>query len=129
MFWNLHVVFNAGSFSGREWGNIWVPPRKETFFPDTLSHLDIDELNSPHEETLKLISEWEPCNIEFPMGIPLICKVQIQVPGLRDKGSSQSYYAMQHTEGYELLCHKNKSTFLIHKEREWYPGIMNVHPC
>jgi hypothetical protein len=62
----------------------------------------------PQEEALTLLSESEHSNIEFPMHTALIFKEQMKVPGLRNKGLSQPYYAMQHIEGYDLLCYKNK---------------------
>jgi hypothetical protein len=69
-------------------------PGKENVVADALSCLDIDELTIPKEETLALLSESENSNIKFPKYTALIFKEQIKVPGLREKGLSQSYYSM-----------------------------------
>ena len=71
---------------------------------DASSRLDIDDLKIQEEEALALLSESEHSNIKFPMHTALIFKEQIKVPGLRKKGLSQPYYAMQHIERYDLLC-------------------------
>ena len=42
------------------------------------------------------------------MHTALIFKEQNKVPGLRNKELSQPHYAMQHIEGYDLLCYKDK---------------------
>jgi hypothetical protein len=46
--------------------------------------------------------------IQFPIQMVMIFKEQIKVPGLRDNGLSQPYYTMQHIEGYDLVCYKDK---------------------
>jgi hypothetical protein len=77
----------------------------------------------PQEEALSLLSESENSNIKLPINTAIKFKKQIQVPGLRDKGLSQPYYAMQHIEGYGLLCSKDKTYFpqsLRQKVFSWY---------
>jgi hypothetical protein len=80
-------------------------PGKKSVVADVSSCLDIDELTIPQEEAPAILLESEHNNIKFPMHTALILKEQIQVPGLREKGSSQPYYSMQHIEGYGLLCY------------------------
>ena len=75
---------------------------------DALSHLDIDELTIPPEEVLAILSESQYSKIKFPMHTALIFKEQIKVPGLREKGVSQPHYSIQHIEGHDLLCYKDK---------------------
>jgi hypothetical protein len=55
-------------------------------------------------------------NIKFLLYTALIFKEQAQVKdvGLREKGLAQHHYSIQHIEGYDLLCCKEKSTFLNH---------------
>jgi hypothetical protein len=45
-----------------------------------------------------------------PMHTALIFKEQAKVKelGLREKGLSQPHYSIQHIEGYDLLCYKEK---------------------
>jgi hypothetical protein len=38
----------------------------------------------------------------------LIFKEQAKVKGLREKGLAQPHYSIQHIEGYDLLCYKEK---------------------
>jgi hypothetical protein len=73
-----------------------------------LSRLDIDDIKIQKEEVLALLSELEFSNIKFSMHTAIIFKEQMKVQGLREKGLSQSHYTMQHTEGYDLLCFKDK---------------------
>jgi hypothetical protein len=49
-------------------------------------------------------------NIKFPMHTALIFKEQAKVKesGLREKGLAQPHYSIQHIEGYDLLCFKQK---------------------
>jgi hypothetical protein len=51
-------------------------------------------------------------NIKFPipMHTALIFKEQATVKeqGLREKGLAQPHYSIQHIEGYDLLCYKDK---------------------
>ena len=83
-------------------------PAKKNDVADALSRLDIDELNIQEEEVLALLSESEFSNIKFPMHTALIFREQMKVQGLRKKGLSQPHYTMQHIEGYDLLCFKDK---------------------
>jgi hypothetical protein len=52
----------------------------------------------------------------IPMHAALVFKEQAKVkePGLREKGLAQPHYSIQHIEGYDLLCYKERSTFLNH---------------
>jgi hypothetical protein len=82
---------------------------------DALSCLDIDNLKIQEEtkEVLTLLSGSENnsiSNIKFPMHTALIFKEQaiIKEPGLREKGLAQPHYSIQHIEGYDLLCYKDK---------------------
>ena len=81
---------------------------KKNVVADALSCLDIDDLKIHEEEALTLLSESEHSNIKFPMHIALIFKEQVKVQGLREKGLSQPLYSMQHIEGYDLICYKDK---------------------
>jgi hypothetical protein len=83
-------------------------PGKKNVVADALSRLDIDKLKIPPEEVLTLLSGSEHNNIKFPMHTTLIFKEQVRVQGIRDKGLSQPFYSMQHIEGYDLLCYKDK---------------------
>ena len=83
-------------------------PGKKNVVADALSRLDIDDLKIQEEEALTLLSESEYSNIKFPMHMALIFKEQTRVKGLREKGLSQPHYSMQHIEGYDLLCYKDK---------------------
>jgi hypothetical protein len=85
--------------------------------PDTLSRLDIDSLKiqKDTEKVLKLLpgSEYNSIsNIKSTilMHTVLIFKEQAKVKGtgLREKGSSQTHYLIQHIEGYDLICYKEK---------------------
>jgi hypothetical protein len=44
------------------------------------------------------------------MHTALIFKEQAKVkePGLREKGLAQPHYSIQHIEGYDILCYKEK---------------------
>jgi hypothetical protein len=46
----------------------------------------------------------------IPMHTALIFKEQAKVkePRLREKGLAQPHYSIQHIEGYDLLCYKEK---------------------
>ena len=81
----------------------------------------------PQEEALTLLSESENSNIKFPMHTALIFKEQMKVPGLRNKGLSQPHYAMQHIEGYDLLCYKDKIYIPQSLRKKYFPGIMNTY--
>jgi hypothetical protein len=78
---------------------------------DALSRLDIDSLKIQEEEVLTLLSGSENnsiSNIKFPMHTTLIFKEQAKVKGFREKGLAQPHYSIQHIEGYDLLCYKEK---------------------
>jgi Aspartyl protease len=99
------------------------PPGKKSVVADALSCLDIDELKNTPEEVLTLLSGSEHSNINFPMYTALIFSEQLKVPGLRDMGLSQPYYSMQHIEGYDLVCYKDKIYIpqsLRQKVLSWY---------
>jgi hypothetical protein len=77
-----------------------------------------------------LLSESEFSSIKFPMHTALIFKEQMDVQGLREKGLSQPYYSIQHIEGYDLLCFKDKIHFpqsLRQRVLSWYLGCL-LHP-
>ena len=64
------------------------------------------------------------------MHTALIFKEQMKVPGLRNKGLSQPYYAMQHIEGYDLLWCKDEIYIpqsLRQKVLSWYHEYL-PHP-
>jgi hypothetical protein len=82
---------------------------------DALSRLDIDSLKIQEEELLTLLSGSENNSISYikaivPMNTALIFKEQAKFkePGLRGKGLAQPHYSIQHIEGYDLLCYKEK---------------------
>jgi hypothetical protein len=80
---------------------------------DALSRLDIDSLKIQEEEVLTLLSGSENnsiSNIKHTIHTALIFKEQAKVkePGLREKGLAQPHYSIQHIEGYDLLCYKEK---------------------
>jgi hypothetical protein len=82
---------------------------------DALSRLDFDSLKIHEEEVLTLLSGSENNSISnvkltIPMHTALIFKEQAKVKelGLREKGLAQCYYSIQHIEGYDLLCYKEK---------------------
>jgi hypothetical protein len=86
-------------------------PGKKNVVADALSRLDIDSLKIQEEEELTLLSGSENnsiSNIKFPMHTALIFKSQAKVKGLREKGLDQPHYSIQHIEGYDLLCYKEK---------------------
>ena len=64
------------------------------------------------------------------MHTALIFKEQMKVQGLREKGLSQPHYTMQHIEGYDLLCFKEKIYILQSlwkKLQSWYHEYL-LHP-
>jgi hypothetical protein len=82
---------------------------------DALSRLDIASLKIQEEELLTLLSGSENNSISnikssIPMHTALIFKEQAKVKeqGLREKGLAQPHYSIQHIEGYDLLCYKDK---------------------
>jgi hypothetical protein len=83
------------------------------FVADDLSRLDIDSLKIQEEEVLTLISGSENNSISnikltIPIHTALIFKEQAKVKGIREKGLAQPHYSIQHIEGYDLLCYKEK---------------------
>jgi hypothetical protein len=82
---------------------------------DALSRLDIHSLKVQEEEVLTLLSGSESNSISnikstIPMHTALIFKEQANVKELefREKGLTQPHYSIQHIEGYDLLCYKEK---------------------
>jgi hypothetical protein len=82
---------------------------------DALSRVDIYSLKIQEEEVSTLLSGSENnsiSNIKLLTRIhtSLILKEQAKVKniGAREKGSSQPHYSIQHIEGYDLLCYKQK---------------------
>jgi Integrase zinc binding domain len=108
-------------------------PGKKNVVTDALSCLDIDELKiQEEEEALAILSESENSSIKLPMHTALIFKEQTRVNGLREKekGLSQLHYSMQHIEGYNLLCYKDKIYIpqsLRQKVLSWYYEYL-LHP-
>ena len=105
-------------------------PGKKNVVADALSRLDIDGLTIPLEEALAILSESQHSNIKFPMHTALIFKEQIKVPGLREKGLAQPHYSMQHIEGHDLLCYKDKIYIpqsLRQRVLSWYHEYL-LHP-
>jgi hypothetical protein len=96
----------------------YLPGKKNvTYLADALSRLDIDNLKiqDSKEEVLTLLSGSENNSISniklaIPMHTVLVFKEQAKVkePGLREKGLAQPHYSIQHIEGYDLLCYKEK---------------------
>jgi hypothetical protein len=92
-------------------------PGKKNVVADALSRLDIDSLNIQEEteEVLTLLSGSENnsiSNIKLIILIhtALIFKEQakVKILGSREKGLAQPHYSIQHIEGYDLLCYKEK---------------------
>jgi hypothetical protein len=84
---------------------------------DALSRLDIDSLKIQEEaeEVLTLLPVSENNSISnikwaIQMHTSLIFKEQAKVKEttLREKGLAQPHYSIQHIEGYDLLCYKEK---------------------
>jgi hypothetical protein len=105
-------------------------PRKKNVVADALSCIDIDELKIPPEDVLTILSGSEHNNIKSPMYTDLIFSEQLKVPGIRDIGLSQPYYSMQHIEGYDLVCYKDKIYIpqsLRQRVLSWYHEYL-LHP-
>jgi hypothetical protein len=86
-----------------------------TSVADALSCLEIDILKIQEEEVLTLLSGSESNSISniklrIPIHTALIFKEQAKVKeiGLREKDLVQPHYSIQHIEGYDLLCYKEK---------------------
>jgi hypothetical protein len=84
---------------------------------DALSRLDNDSLKIEEEteKVLTLLSGSEINSISninwtTPIHAALIFNEQAKVkePRLREKGLAQPHYSIQHIEGYDLLCYKEK---------------------
>jgi hypothetical protein len=82
---------------------------------DALSRLDIVSLKIQEEEVLTLLSGSQNNSISYiklsiPMHTALIFKEQakIQEQGLREKGLALPHYSIQHIEGCDLICYKEK---------------------
>jgi hypothetical protein len=82
-----------------------------TSIVDALLRLDIDSLKIQEEEELKNLSGSENNSISniksaILMYTALIFKEQAKVKrqGLREKGSAQPHYSIQHIEGYDFPC-------------------------
>jgi hypothetical protein len=96
----------------------YLPGKKNVLtITNALSRLDIDSLQIQEnkEEALTILSKSENNNISnikstIPMHTALIFKEQAKVkePGLREKGSAQSHYSIQHIEGNYFLFNKEK---------------------
>jgi hypothetical protein len=104
---------------------------------DTLLRLDIDSLKIQEEEVLTLLSESENNNISnikssIPLHTDLIFKEQEKVKRSREKGLAQPRYSIQHIEGYDLLCYKEK-IYILQSLRQkqrvlfWYHEYL-LHP-
>jgi hypothetical protein len=105
-------------------------PGKKNVVANALSCLEIDELRIQTEEPLKFLRESEHSSIKFPMHTALIFKEQVKVQGLREKGLSQPFYSMQHIEGYDILCYKDKiyiPQLLRQRVLSWYHEYL-LHP-
>ena len=50
-----------------------------------------------------------------------------RVKGLREKGLSQPHYSMQHIEGYDLLCYKDKIYIPQSLRQKYCPGTINTY--
>jgi hypothetical protein len=94
----------------------YLPGKKQNnIVADDVSRLDIDSLKIQEEEVLTLVSVSENNSISnikltIPMHTALILNEQAKVKdiGLREKGLSQPHYLIQHIEGYDLHCYKEK---------------------
>jgi hypothetical protein len=93
----------------------YLPGKKNV--ANALYRLDIDNMNIQEEteEVLTLLSGSENNSISnfkftIPMNTAYIFKEQAKDKdtGLREKGLAQSHYSIQHIEGYDLLCYKEK---------------------
>jgi hypothetical protein len=90
-------------------------PGKKNVVADVSCHLDIDSLRILEEEVLTLLSGSENNRISnikliIPIHTALIFKEQEKVKktGLKEKVLAQLHYSIQHIEGYDLLCYKEK---------------------
>jgi hypothetical protein len=112
-------------------------PGKKNVVVDALSRLDIDSMNIQDEEVLTLLSGSENSNISntkltIPIHTALIFKEQAKVKELRlrEKGLAQPHDSIQHIEGYDLLCYKEKIYIpqsLRQRVLSWY-HVYLLHP-
>jgi Integrase zinc binding domain len=108
-------------------------PGKKNVVADALSRLDIDDLKIQQEEALTLLSESEHSHIEFPMHCLDIQRAdKSQLTQKNRKGFSQPHYSVQHIEGYDLVCNKDKiyisqSSRQTQKVISWYYEYL-LHP-
>jgi hypothetical protein len=68
--------------------------------------------------------------LTVPKHTALIFKEQAKVKGLREKGLAQPHYSIQHIEGYDLLCYKEKIYIpqsLRQRVLSWYHEYL-LHP-
>jgi hypothetical protein len=94
----------------------YLPGKKNVVsVADALSRLDIDSLMIQEEEVLTLLSGTENNRISnikwaIPIHTALIFKEQaiVKEPRLIEKELAQPHYSIQHIEGYDLLCYKEK---------------------
>jgi hypothetical protein len=102
---------------------------------DALSRLIIDSLKIQEEEVLTLLSGSENNSITYikliiPMHTALIFKGQEKLKRFREKGLAQPHYSIQHIEGYDLLCYKEK-IYILQTLRQrmlsWYHEYL-LHP-
>jgi hypothetical protein len=69
--------------------------------------------------------------MNIPNAYCLIFKEQAKVKdiALREKGLAQPHYSIQHIEGYDLLCYKQKIYIAqsLRQRKEYCPGTMNIY--
>jgi hypothetical protein len=108
---------------------------------DPLYRLDIDSLKIQEEEVLTFLSGSENNSIStikltFPMHTAYCLDLQrtnkSQEIRIKRKGISPTHYSIQHIEGFELLCYKDKkqnlhSSIIETNSREYCPGTMNIY--
>jgi hypothetical protein len=82
---------------------------------DALSRLNIDRMKIQEEEVLTLLSGSENNSISnikstalMHTALIFIEQAKVKEPQLREKGLAQPHYSIQHIEGYDLLCYKEK---------------------
>jgi hypothetical protein len=85
-----------------------------SFVADALSCLGIDSLKFKEEEAKILLSGSESRSIinfklTSPMYTAFIFKEQAKDNVLRENGNAQPHYSIQHIEGFDILCYKEKT--------------------
>jgi hypothetical protein len=109
-----HVLLTYWHFFLEEYGvkfEYLLGKKNSATFADALSRLEIDSLKFQEEKVLTLLSRSENnsiSNIKFPMHTALIFKEQAKVKGLREMCLAQPHYSIQHIEGYDRICYKEK---------------------